>query len=335
MSNIVSNIVRSLTLATDVRVLECHMLNERNKLLTEEFVLNLLKKYGIIDYKISNFGIFQRAMTHKSYLKSCVCDKKILKSLNDALGVGTLSVMSMDKYDDVIPLQDESYEVLEFIGDSILHKEVGLYLFKRYPKENEGFLSTLRTKIERGVELEKYARVTGLYEYVLLSRLIEAIGRRDNNGHIFEDVFEAFIGAFYIDSGEDNKIVGKFIINVIEKHFDFSKEIYHEENYKGLLLNHYHSMKKNPPVYETLNINHKKENKDNKDSKEEDNGKSVKKYYRVCVKNDHGMIIGEGVSSSKKTAEQEAAYNVLLYYGVIDGNKAEYYDYGDDDEEII
>ena len=57
-----------------------------------------------------------------------------------------------------IPLQENSYEVLEFLGDAVIHSVIAEYLFRRYPEKDQGFLTKLRTKIEKGETLNKFSR---------------------------------------------------------------------------------------------------------------------------------------------------------------------------------
>ena len=78
---------------------------------------------------------------------------------------------------DIIPLQKKCYERLEFLGDSVIRLVVCEYLYNRYPKENEGFLSKLKIKIECGETLSKLSKLIGLDKFMLISRHIEVKGR--------------------------------------------------------------------------------------------------------------------------------------------------------------
>ena len=151
-------------------------------------IQKLLSVYDIT-YKIGNLETFQHAMTHTSYLKRDFKTDKIVKMIKEK---NLEPIMDPNK---AIPLQDESYERLEYLGDSIIHAILAEYLFNRYPDRDEGFLTKLRTKIENGQTLARLAKDLGLHEYVLIARNIEQIGGRDKNSHIFEDTFEAFLGA--------------------------------------------------------------------------------------------------------------------------------------------
>jgi ribonuclease-3 len=94
----------------------------------------------------------------------------------------------------------ESFETLEFIGDSVLGFVITKYLFDRYENKQEGFLTKARTKLVRGETLAHIANHLGLGKYVIMDEK----GMRNNwntNVKILEDVFEALVGALYMDIG--------------------------------------------------------------------------------------------------------------------------------------
>ena len=123
----------------------------------------------VVGTKIKNLSLYQRAFTHKSALKE-----------NEHL--------------------TESFETLEFIGDSVLGFVITKYLFDRYENKQEGFLTKARTKLVRGETLAHIANHLGLSKYVIM----DENGMRNNwntNVKILEDVFEALVGALYMDIG--------------------------------------------------------------------------------------------------------------------------------------
>ena len=77
-----------------------------------------------------------------------------------------------------------------------------------------------------------------------------------NNKNILEDIYEAFIGALYLDTG-DIKLIELFIISVIEKYVDFSDTIMNDTNYKDQLLKYFQHNYKCNPIYKTEKINDK------------------------------------------------------------------------------
>lgn len=271
-----------------------YILNEKNKYITRTFINDLLNLYDV-SYNIVYLDIFQCAMTHVSYLKRDFTNDKVIKMIKEK---------NLDPIKDpktAIPLQDQSYERLEYLGDSIIHVILAEYLFGRYPDKDEGFLTKLRTKIENGQTLAELAKQLGLHEYVLIARNIEQIGGREKNTHIFEDTFEAFLGALFIDSSNDYNLCKKFVIKIIEKHIDMAHLIYNETNHKDTLLQYYHKMRWNDPKYREL------------DCFEKDS----KKYFNMCVNDNNGQIVGRGIGTSKRKGQQIAAYNALMHFGII------------------
>jgi dsRNA-specific ribonuclease len=284
-------------------------LNEKNIYITKKYIHTLLSNYGI-KKKIKNLNIFQRAVTHESYLVNNIN----INNENDNNKINKLIKMLKDKeiqpIEDIknaIPLQEYSYERLEFLGDSIIHAVLAEYLFNRYPEKYEGFMTKLRTKIENGQQLAVLAKELGLHRYVLLSRYIEQIGGRDKNYHIFEDAFESFVGALYIDTDYDFKLCKKFIINVIEKHINFSHLIYYETNFKDILLQYYHKMKWPDPKYNVIEILEK----------------NSKKYFKMSVTGKNNEIVGVGTGSSKQKGAQRAAQQAIQFYNIIDDESSD------------
>ena len=87
-------------------------------------------------------------------------------------------------------------------------------------------------------------------KHIIISKHIEGNCDGRNNTNILEDVFEAFIGALYTDTG-DFKIVESFIINVIESYVDFSETILKDNNYKDQILRYLQHNFKMHPTYKT------------------------------------------------------------------------------------
>jgi dsRNA-specific ribonuclease len=139
--------------------------NTKNRLIDQSDVLSLLE-YGNICI-INNINIYRRAFVHKSY-----CTRK-----NENYLDGNLKCP-----DECMPLQEESNERLEFLGDSILNLIVASYLFERYPGVNEGFLTTMRTKLVNGKMLAFLSGQINLGNFVIMSQQIEGNdGRKNKN----------------------------------------------------------------------------------------------------------------------------------------------------------
>ena len=273
------------------------ILNKKNCLITKKYIQGMLKDYGV-KVKIKNIHNFQIAMTHNSYLKRDSEYYKVEK-VKKTMERGVKPIADPKS---CIQLQDESYEELEFLGDAVIHLILADYIKHRYKGLREGFMTKLRTKIESGETLADLAKCIGLHKYALISRHIEDNDGRENNMHIQEDAFEAFMGALYEEVGFDP--CHKFFINLIEEEVDFSGLNYKETNFKDRLLQYFHHRHWCDPKYGVLNVSGPEHNK---------------KFtmYVKCKVNPrvNGEIVGTGVGSSKKNGEQEAAKKALIKFG--------------------
>lgn len=277
---------------------DLYILNEQNIPITSDYINSIFSKYNV-NYSIKSLSYFQNAMVHTSYLKRDPEYWSSMKTKN--------TNQNLDKIPDptlAIPLQTESNERLEFLGDSVLKLVIAQYLFQRYPNENEGFMTKLRTKLENGDTLSILGKIIGLDKYVLISRYIEKNNGRVNNFQIIEDAFEAFIGALLLDGSFD--ICNTFIRNLIESKIDFSNLLKEETNYKDELLRVFHKYRWQDPTYHVQNIN----------------GPENKRVFTMFIKkrvlkSDNGVVLASGWGYSKKRAEQDAAYNALVTLGVI------------------
>ena len=198
---------------------------------------------------------------------------------------------------------DKTYERLEYLGDALFHLVITEYLFKRYDEENEGFLTKLRIQIERGDSMAEFTKLLGLKPYIQICGI-------SLNDHILEDVFEAFIGAFYLSF--NIKYSKQFIFQLVEKHKNLAVMINHDDNYKDLLLRYFHQMKWGHPIYEEEVGTYLKK----KYSGSKTQPKSHRSFISI-VRNPFGNKIGKGVGNSKKKAEQIASKNALKTVGVI------------------
>jgi dsRNA-specific ribonuclease len=276
---------------------EQYILNEKNKYITKKFIEQTLKQYNI-DHKVKNLNNFKIAFIHVSYLKEQQLTDKFIKLLKEIEPIRNKS--------EAIPLQENSYEVLEFLGDAVIHAVIAEYLFRRYPDKDQGFLTKLRTKIEKGETLNRFSRKLKFDDYAIISRNIEISGGRENNMNIMEDIFEAFIGALKLET--DFETCQQFIINFIDSEIDFADLINNEDNYKELLMQYYHKNGyKTTPTYSMINTIDEK----------------PRKLFEMIAKNPEGKQIGHGISTSKVQAAQNAAKMALEKLGYIKNNSSE------------
>jgi ribonuclease-3 len=253
--------------------------NSKNNLISKDDILTIMKMLNIQDLSITNLDLYQRAFIHKSY-----CEMRDYKEYS--------------KPDNCLELFKISYETLEFVGDSFLDNIIANYLYKRYfygHNQDEGFLTKLKIRFVCGSQLGYLSKTIGFDRFIILSKHIEENCDGRNNVNILEDVFEAFLGAMYTDTG-DFKLVEKFIINVIEKYVDFSDVILRDNNYKDQILRYFQHNFKIYPKYKT--------------EKQIDNT-----YKCEIYKEDECIEIGYG--NSKKKSEQDASKKALLKFHVL------------------
>lgn len=124
----------------------------------------------------------------------------------------------------------ENNERLEFLGDTVLDSIVADILYRRFPKQKEGFLTRTKSKIVQRESLNKLSDEIGLTDYIRNS-----INSNPHNTNIGGNAFEAIVGAIYLDKGYN--FCYKFIRDqIIDKHFDLKKIAKTEENYKSTIL---------------------------------------------------------------------------------------------------
>ncbi len=96
--------------------------------------------------------------------------------------------------------KDKNYERLEFLGDRVLGLVIARLLFEKFPNENEGDLAKRLAFLVQGKTLAQLSSQISLGDYILLSDAERGAGGAKND-HILADVFEAVIGAIYLDGG--------------------------------------------------------------------------------------------------------------------------------------
>ena len=183
---------------------------------------------------------------------------------------------------------EESYERLEYLGDAVMELVMSEYLYKNTSFE-EGVMTKLRAKYVCEDANYEYAKRLNLNKYLRLGH-----GEEENGGRyrkaIVADIFEAFIGAMYLDLGFD--IVKDFIYNNVIPLIE-NKEIEFDNDYKSLLQELVQTDKRS---LEYVVV--------------DEFGPAHNKTFKVIVKIDD-IIYGEGIAHSKKEAEQQAAHDAL------------------------
>jgi len=118
------------------------------------------------------------------------------------------------------PIEDN--ERLEFLGDAVLQLLVSEHLFLTYPNRPEGELTRMRASIVCEPSLARFADMLGLGAGVLLGRGEEQLGGRQRPA-LLADLFESFIGAFYLDQGIDR--VRSFLSERVFPHIEENESL--------------------------------------------------------------------------------------------------------------
>ncbi len=122
----------------------------------------------------------------------------------------------------------QSNERLEFLGDAILGAVVADYLFKLFPKKDEGFLTQMRSRIVNGQNLFTLSKKFG-FDILLQARTNK---KEKLSSSAYGDAFEAFIGALFVDKGFE--VTRRFILNrVIKMHLDLDVLLKLDTDYKS------------------------------------------------------------------------------------------------------
>lgn len=181
-------------------------------------------------------------------------------------------------------------ERLEFMGDAVLQIYSSTKLFAIRPILNEGQMTLFRAKLVNEQALSSYVREYGLAKYLKLGVGEEKSGGRDRDS-ILADMFEAFIGAFYVLKGFDDTC--KLLDALISKYFEVS-ELENLEDYKTRLQEFVQADTRKTVTYEVVNTT----------------GPSNSPVFEVIVKLED-LILAHGSGTSKKRAEQAAAKSAL------------------------
>jgi len=214
----------------------------------------LEKKLGV---RFKNKNLLKQAFTHRSYLNE-----------NPDFGL-------------------EHNERLEFLGDAVMELVVTEHLFKDYPEKSEGDLTNWRAALVNAKMLTTVADELGFNDFLLLSRgETKELGKA--RAYILANTFEAFLGAFYLDSGYE--VCDKFIQeNLLVR----IKDIIRDGSYKDAKSKFQEEAQERVSITPSYKV-----------IKEE--GPDHEKNFTVGVYLDKDLI-AEGHGSSKQEAEESAA----------------------------
>ena len=188
-----------------------------------------------------------------------------------------------------------SYERYEFIGDAVINFVIAKYLYDKYPREDEGFLTRVRTKLVSGKCLSVLSQKLGLQRYIVMNQKALRQGW-NTNPRILEDVYESLVGCVYLDLGL--MTAKTFVLDVMERFVDFN-DITRDTNYKDILMRFAQSRAMALPEYRVLS----------------DPAVTRAGLFDIVVLV-QGVPQGRGSDTCKKGAEQLAAQQALAHIGV-------------------
>jgi ribonuclease-3 len=186
-------------------------------------------------------------------------------------------------------------ERLEFLGDSVLGLVIADFLYHRLPDLPEGPLSQFRSRLVDAQACAYYLQKLGLQEFILLGRG-ESLSDGKMKVSILADVFEALIGAMFIDGGLC--VVKSFL----HCHFQEDMETVIESpsrNYKAELQDYSQKKYQKAPIYKVM----------------QETGPDHAKVFHIMVFVDDKEA-GMGLGESKKQAEQKAAFDAISKLGI-------------------
>lgn len=179
-------------------------------------------------------------------------------------------------------------ERLEFLGDAILSAVIADFLYNRFPKEDEGFLTKTRSKLVNRTFLTKLTYDMGLDVFIDSNTT-----KNMDNSHIYGDALEALIGAIYLD--KDYQTAKYFVTKkILSKFVNLTEIEQNDSNFKSRLIE-WSQKNKKELLFDTT---------------EEFIDKTKQPKFTTVVKIDDKKI-GYGTGTSKKEAHQNAARQAL------------------------
>jgi len=227
--------------------------NSENNEITLNDVQSILKKYGI-NAPVNNIELYKRAFIHSSYIKRPAVENK-------ANGV---TIIKCPK--DCMDLKTKSNERLEFIGDGVLELITKYYLYRRFPKADEGFMTEKKIAVVKNEHIGRLAYEMQINKWLVISKYAEEKKIRTNLKKL-GCLFEAFIGALFLDfnkisvkddecwfqdvfvTGPGFQMAQIFVENVFESHIDWVKLINTDDNFKNILQVKVQKEFKTTPAY--------------------------------------------------------------------------------------
>ncbi|NDD05049.1 MAG: ribonuclease III, partial [Proteobacteria bacterium] len=195
---------------------------------------------------------------------------------------------------------EKDNERLEFLGDAVIGLVIGEELWRRFSSSSEGLLSRWRSQLVSRKSLADLAVQVGMGDWVLLGRGEKRTGGSEKQS-ILAGVFEAVVGALYLDGGLEKtrsfllRVFTQSIQNIFVDDVSYRKEL----DQKTFLQEITQSKHRSIPLYRVVDVW----------------GLEHEKNFKVEIEIE-GVVVAAGEGRSKKEAEQRAAKKALESYGV-------------------
>lgn len=304
--------------------------NPLNKEITHDEVKTILATYGIPPM-VYNMELYKRAFVHRSYTK-----RPHLENVEQ-------NIIVVDQPEDCLPLKQKSNERQEFLGDGVLELITKYILYKRFPKENEGFMTEKKIAIVKNENIGRIAYEMGLHKWLIISKNAEEKKTRTNLKKL-GCLFESFIGALFLDYNKINikdeegwfdqificgpgfQMAQKFVETIFERHIDWVELIKNDDNYKNILQVKIQKEFKVTPHYIELNVTDEEgyhmgvflcvgdqiHNMNTSNSIPYTDFGSFDAIQQYITQNERVLVfLGEGLHKIKKKAEQMACNSVI------------------------
>ena len=227
--------------------------NPQNREITKQEVQTILETYGVPG-KVHNFNLYRRAFIHKSYVK-----RPFQENQNNG-------IIIVDRPDDCMSLKTKSNERLEFLGDGVLECITKYYLYRRFPKANEGFMTEKKIALVKNESIGKMIYEMGLNKWYIMSKNAEEKKTRTNLKKL-GCLFEAFLGALFLDfnkieihdtdkwfdnvfvTGPGFQMAQIFVESIFDKHVNWMSLLQNDDNYKNILQVKLQKSFKVTPIY--------------------------------------------------------------------------------------
>lgn len=271
--------------------------NLANRLIPDDEILRILRQFGVKD-KPLNWDLFRQACVHSSYVDRPE-GPSLAKDSAEPLVIAERPAGCM-------PLCSVDNETIEFVGDSLLGCVIALYLNERYPEEDEGFLTRLRTRLVNNKQLGELATKIGFGSWLVLSRHVEDVCNGRRNLRILGSMLEAWVGALYLDLRDVNEgaaflRVKQWLVALFESQVDFAALIADDNNFKDQLLKYYQATYHTPPRYKEVKVE----------------GPLHDRTFTMGVLSPEGRVVATSTARNKKVAEQEASRKALIVLGAL------------------